>query len=293
MMISVALERFLVQLDADGRSPHTIGQYRRHVRLLDDWLRAEGHSRRIDRIDHEVVARFLCSPAARCRPDGRTKKATSTNALRTSIRCFFSYLHRAGYIRVDPARLVRRALCFPSPPRALTDDEQKRLLRVLDTSRGEKPGRDAAIVHLLLSTGLRIGSAVALNVEDVDLNAHILWIRSTKGNRPDRVFLGRKITAHLRRWIGDRTTGPLFEAVPGRRITTRHVARRLSQWTARAGIRRPLSPHSLRHSFATRVYARSRDILLVRDALLHRSIASTLVYATHDEQRLREVIRTV
>jgi site-specific recombinase XerC len=141
------------------------------------------------------------------------------------------------------------------------------------------------------ATGIRVGAAVALDVEDVDLEAGEVLLRETKGNAPTRVILGRRIQEHLRRYFGDRSHGPLFQGHGGRRITARHTARRLGQWLAKAGIRMPASPHVLRHSFATSLYRRSGgDLLLVKEALRHRSITSTLVYARADEDRLRKAL---
>jgi site-specific recombinase XerD len=96
MDLETALSKYIVQLQADGRSPHTIGQYCRHVGLLGTWLRSHGNAAAVEQIDHETLAAFLASPAARERPDGETKQATSTNALRTSLRTFFRYCHEAG-----------------------------------------------------------------------------------------------------------------------------------------------------------------------------------------------------
>ena len=106
MLLTKALDAFLLQLRADGRSPHTIGQYRRHVGLLDSWLARARRRRTLASITHQTLARFLVSDAARKRPDGREKKATSTNALRTSLRAFFAYAHAAGLVRENPARLL-------------------------------------------------------------------------------------------------------------------------------------------------------------------------------------------
>src|SRR2546422_5428698 len=137
MRIEAALEKFLVQLQADGRSPHTIGQYRRHIRLFARWARDVGpRCQRIESLDHEAIAQFLAASLANTRPDGAKKKATSTNCLRSSLKGFLAYLHRAGYIRHDPGRLIRRAMCSPPPPRAMSSDDQKQLLGVLAKSKG-------------------------------------------------------------------------------------------------------------------------------------------------------------
>lgn len=290
MQIQAALGEFLTQLEADGRSEHTRKQYRRHVRKLADWLATGGHSGEITDVTHQDLARFLASTAARTRPDGRAKKATSTNSLRTSVRVLFTYLHESGAIPANPARLIRRAVCSPAPPRALTDDEQRRLLDVLAAADDDAGRRDRALFRTMLGTGIRIGSAVALDVEDVDLEAGEVWLRSMKGGREDRVLLSEEIREHLRDWIGERTTGPLFPGASGARLTTRHANRRLAAWLARAGITRATGTHALRHSFAMRVYEKSGDVLVVKEALRHRSIASTLVYASADERVVREAI---
>ena len=288
MRIEDALDRFIIQLRADGRSDHTIRQYARHVRSLQRWLNEQDRPDDIAAIDYEVIAAFLVSPEAGCRPDGRPKKATSANSMRSSLRNFFGYLHRAGLVTNDPARLVRRARCGPPPPRALTTKERSRLLATLDEAATPGELRDRALFRLMLATGVRIGAAVTLNVEDVDLDAAELWI-TTKGDRRERVCVPRDEIAHLREYIDGRAASPLF-AGRGGAITSRHAQRRFAQWLRRAGIERSASPHSLRHSFATRLLARTGDLRLVQDALGHRSIASTTIYARVDEGRLRAAI---
>jgi integrase/recombinase XerC len=288
MTILEALGRFEIQLAADGRSVHTIGQYRRHVRAFDAWAESIG-VREIEKVTHEHVARFLSSPAARSTPDGRTKKATSANALRTSLKCFFAFVHGAGYSATNAGRLIRRAITSGGPPRTMSADDQQRLLETLAKAEGYEAERDRALFATMLRTGIRVGSVVGLNVEDVDLAAGELTLH-TKGDRIERVFLGQEIVEHLRRWIGDRRDGPLFPTRDGRRLTARQVARRLAGWVGAAGISRRASPHTLRHSFATALYRKTGDILLVREALRHRSIASTLVYARVDGERLRRAM---
>jgi integrase/recombinase XerD len=279
MDILEGLAKFQVQLEADGRSIHTRRQYDRHVRLFAHWLRTGGHRGALDAIDHEAVAAFLASPVARTRHDGGVKRATSANALRTSVRVFFRYCHEAGFVAQNPARLVKRAICGNPPPRALTEDETRRLMATLAEGEGPEAERDHALFHLMLATGIRLGSAISLDVEDVDLDAGQLYLRTMKGDRREVVYLGRAIRAHLRRFISDRTTGPLFVGIHGGRISDRHAQRRYREWIQKAGIARASSTHTLRHSFATSLYRRTGDLLLVQQALCHRSIASTVIYA--------------
>ncbi|HVS08620.1 MAG TPA: site-specific integrase, partial [Planctomycetota bacterium] len=156
MNTNEALERFLVQFEADGRSAHTIGQYRRHIVLLARWLAKERGDVGVDAITHEDLARFLASPDARQRADGTAKKAGSANALRTSLRVFFRYAHEAGYASTNPARLIRRAICGRPPPRGLSDAEAQRLMDVLIVAQGPEARRDHLLYDLMLGSGIRL-----------------------------------------------------------------------------------------------------------------------------------------
>ncbi|MBK8980675.1 MAG: tyrosine-type recombinase/integrase [Planctomycetes bacterium] len=289
MHVRAALQAFLLQLAADGRSPHTIGQYRRHATALADWLATNGGTTDVDAITPDHVAAFFADAATRTSCRGGAKKATSLNAMRTSIRCFLRHLHDAGLVPTNPARMLRRARCAPPPPRALHDDEQRRLLDVLATAEGPDGARDRMLIELLLGTGIRIGSAIALDVEDIDFDHGEITLRTTKNDRPAVVILPRQLAAKLRAWLDARSLGPLFLA-NGRRISVRHAQRRIAGWLGRARIS-GRSAHSLRHSYATELLARVGDLRLVQAAMCHASIVSTTIYAHIDRARLREAVQ--
>jgi len=291
MRLDEALSRFEVQLRADGRSPHTIGQYRRAIGLLGRWLAAAGHGTALDAITPEVLAAFLVSPEVRTSARGGAKAAISVNATRTGLRVFFGWVHEAGYSASNPARLIRRGLCAPPPPRALSQAEVDRLLQALDAASGCSARRDRVLVRLLLATGVRLGSAIALDAEDVDLALGQLTLRSVKGDRVERIPLGREIRDHLAGYLALRPRrGPLFRNPRGERLSKRQAQRQITRWLDRVGIENG-TPHSLRHSFATGLLARTGDLFLVKQALRHRSIASTTVYLSIDDDRLRQALQ--
>ena len=291
MQIEESLSKFLIQLEADGRAASTIAQYDRHVRLFAAWCAQVRHSGDLSEIGHEDIARFLSSPQARRRANGGLKKATSVNSLRSSLKAFFGYLHGAGYTAHNPGRLIRRAICASPPPRVLSEAETDRLMAALAAGTSTADRRDHVLFHLMLATGIRLGSAIALDVDDVDLDAGQIQIRTTKGNRPECVFIGKAITKHLGTYLKDLPHGPLFQNAKGQRLSHRHAQRRFSQWIEKAGIKRAASTHSLRRTFATTLYRRTGDIFLVKQALRHRSITSTLIYTETDNKRLRKVIQ--
>jgi integrase/recombinase XerC len=293
MRLLDALDRYVVQLEADGRSEHTIGQYRRHVALLARWLASVGDSDEVGALTHETLAQFLTSPDARGSRRGGAKRATSMNALRTSLRTFFGYAHTAGWTRENPARLVRRARCEGPAPRGLSDQDRERLLAALIVAQGPGARRDHLLVDLMLSTGIRLSAALALTDADVDLERGELVVQHAKGNRVERVILGRDVRDHLVGYLAERRPGPLFPGKDGQAMSRRHAVRQLRGWMVRAGCQGHASPHCLRHDFARRLYSRTGDVLLVQRALGHRSIASTVVYARADESSVRAALDAV
>jgi len=285
-----ALDAFVTQLAADGRSRHSIAQVRRHVQVLRRWLAAQGALDDVGALNAGQVARFLASPDALHKADGSAKRVSSANAMRTSVRCFGRFLHDAELVASNPARLVRRALSSAPPPKPLPEADVERLLAAMQDERTAAARRDYALFATLRACGLRVGSAVAARVEDLDLDGGTLTVRTAKGGAQGRVFLPRLLVQILRDHVGDRTSGALFQASHGGPTSTRSVAARLEYWAQRAGVRGSVSPHRWRHAFATHLLRETRDVELVRRALLHRSISSTVTYLEVCDDRLRAAV---
>ena len=286
MDIAVARQKHTRQLQANGRSQHTIDQYRRHALLLERWMVASGYGTDLEVLCPEVLAEFLTAPTVTTRQDGRPKVAATMNALRSSMRGFCQYLRESGMLRENPARLLRMAQCSPRPPRGLSPDNQRKLL---DTLEREDGGRDHALFHLMLATGIRLASALAVTVEDIDLGRGELYLRCTKGNRPQIIYLGERIRGHLTEYLKGVDGALLFPGSSAASLSGRHARRLLRHWCERAGV--PIiGPHGLRHSFAAELYRKTRDVLLVKAALGHRSLGSTLVYASCSPDSLRAAL---
>ena len=288
MQLQAASRQFQTQLSADGRSPHTRKQYERHVAAFIAWLEANSRRTDLTAITPTVVAEFFGSDAATASARGGKKKATSANAQRTSLRCFFRWAHESGLTPANVARLLKRARCSAPPPRALHDDEQKRLLDVLAAAAGTEAERDRMLVELLLGTGVRIGSAIALDVTDLDFAHGEIALRTTKNDRPTTAVVPAAVATKLKTFVAGRTSGAVFLA-GSHRVSMRHAQRRLARWFAAAGIS-GRSAHSLRHSFAASLLARTGDLRLVQAALNHASIVSTTIYTQVDRSRLRAVV---
>ncbi len=286
MRLHDALDQFVLQLQADGRSEHTIGNYRRHVALLARWL---GTNDDLDDVTPQTLARFLTSDMARLDANGVARSASTVNAIRTSLRVAFVWLHDAGLVRTNAARLVRRAICAPPPPKTLSDDEIDRLLATIANDPTPEGKRDHALFSLMAWTGIRLSSAIGIDVEDVDLARAEILLRRVKRDRTERVLLGPRTVDLLATYLCGRRSGPAFSAFHGGVLGRRQAARRLELWLERARLPHR-GAHALRHSFATALYQRTGDVLLVKEALGHRSVVSTLVYARPDAGRLRRAM---
>jgi site-specific recombinase XerD len=145
------------------------------------------------------------------------------------------------------------------------------------------------LFELMLTAGLRVGSAVGIDVEDLDLARGIVHLRKPKGGHDEIAHLPRHTADLIAPFAATRTTGPLFASTRGRRLTTRHVQRLFTRYATDADLS-VSSTHALRHTFAMTLYERTGDVLLVQKALRHRSLESTMVYARADDRRLRDAL---
>ena len=127
-----------------------------------------------------------------------------------------------------------RAVCGTPLPKALTDEEQERLLATLADATSEADRRDRVLFELMLRTGIRIGSALGIRVEDVALDRGEIHLRRMKFRREHVVYMPGTLVELLRDWLGVRTSGHMFVGQASAPITPRHIARRLAVWCERA-----------------------------------------------------------
>jgi len=292
MRLNKAIEQFHIQLRADGRSPHTIAAYMRELRLFMNWI---GRVKNIEAITPADIAGFFTSNTALVTTEGENRCTISTNRLKSTIRAFFTYLYEAGYIAGNPARLVKSKPCQRRSPVILSDSERRGLLDTIAKSNDALAERDFAVVSLLLGTGIRLASLAGLNASDIDFKEGTINITS-KGGRMETVFINAALRRILSSYIkanGISGASPLFQASGGKRLCARQVQYRISQWINAAGITHQASVHTLRHTFATRLYRMTGDLRLVQRALGHRQVTTTEIYTHLSDQSLKKAIRFI
>lgn len=280
MKLSEALDRFLIYLQANGRSENTQAAYRRDLASLSSWV--EDVEQITPDLLHQVVASAAGSEA-------------TVNRLKASIKSFFRWLTDVGVLPADPARMLRTRRMDRQSPETLTEAERKRMLKEVAARKGPAAARDLVMLEAFLGTGIRLAELVGLDIADVDLDAKRITIRA-KGGRVETRFVNSDLRTTLRKYLRRRADIPshssaLFLSNRNERITGRQVQIRFEQWLAWAGIdREGLTVHSLRHTFGTRLYRKTKDLVLVGKAMGHRTTEATRIYVHDDQEALEEAV---
>ena len=289
MRLSTAIRHFEEQLRADGKSTITREVYVRDLKLLQKWL---GRTVTIESITPLKLRRFINSRVFSHTRAGNSKAPVSLNRSKSAIRTFFRFLTEAGYLQDNPARLVKLARAPKKPPRPMTSADANRFLSAIKKYGDPLSKRDYLMFRLMLATGIRLGALVRINVDDFDVAGSAMRIR-TKGDLEQVVHLSRGLAKELRRHVKRRSEGSaaLFQSQGGGPLRARQVQIRFSQWVRVAGIQQHYTVHSLRHSFAARLYGQTHDIRLVQRALGHARVTTTEIYATAEEAAVHQAVR--
>lgn len=291
--------RYLDHLRVErGLSDNTLEAYRRDLRRYCSFCERRGIAE-AGHVDDATIRSFLASLSASTHgPDETPYAATSVARALSSVRSFHRFLVREGVTDLDPAAGVIRPRVPRALPHPLTVDEVGRILGAPDPA---SPAglRDRGILELLYGAGLRVSELTGLDVDDVDLEEGAVRVLG-KGGKEREVPVGRyardAVAAYLTRgrpaMVRPSTRGALFLSARGGRLTRQSVARLLEGYARGVGIDRRVSPHDLRHSFATHLLDGGADVRVVQELLGHASVATTQIYTLVTREHLREVYYT-
>lgn len=288
-----------------GLSPNTLAAYERDLGRYADFLRARAILTPAAVTEADVTA-FL--EALRTGADGgRPLAASSASRTVTAVRGWHKFLHAEGITDADPSAAVRPPQVGRRLPKALTVDEVRRLLEAADVDDSPVSLRDRALLELLYATGARISEAVGLVVDDLDAESGCLRLFG-KGRKERIVPMGQfawdALEAYLVRGrpalaAKGRGVPEVFLNTLGRPLSRQSAWAVLQQAAQRAGLtgadaqgERHISPHTLRHSFATHLLAGGADVRVVQEMLGHASVTTTQIYTKVTVDHLREVYAT-
>ena len=299
----------------ENASAHTVRAYESDLTQFITFVAAHLNRRRPDLLasefNHLHIRAFLSD--LHKRGNSRSSAARKLAAIRT----FGRYLRREGAIEGDPAGLVGKPKREERLPAHLAEAEMSRLLEMPDIS-SPLGRRDRAILELFYASGLRLSELVGVGLEDVNLSSRVVRVLG-KGGKERIVPFNRSTEAAIREWLHDRElliagirdpgsgvrnsqrsrsplrsrrgSAPLFLNYQGGRLSTRSVDRLVRKYVARCSTRFGISPHALRHSFATHLLERGADLRAIQELLGHARLSTTQRYTHVNAAQLMEAYR--
>ena len=282
------LERFLDALWLEaGLSRNTLSAYRSDLEGFESWLRTQ----------HAVL-----SAATRAQLQnyfaiciGRGSRPRTAARLLSSLRRFYQYLLREQLISEDPTALIESPKLGRPLPKSLSEEQVESLLQAPDTKTALGL-RDRAMLETLYATGLRVSELVGLVVQQADLQAGVVKVIG-KGDKERLVPLGEEAIEWLKRYrvearttlLHGKTSDALFPTARGAAMTRQAFWHNLKRYTRIAGIETHLSPHTLRHAFATHLLNHGADLRVVQMLLGHVDLSTTQIYTQVARERLKQL----
>jgi integrase/recombinase XerC len=278
------IEKFANYLDIEKNySVHTLRNYRSDLEDLAEFLEDKDPGK----ITHLDLRRYLAELKRR-----NCAKRTVVRKL-GAIRSFFRFLFREKYIKDNPADSVFTPKMDKKLPEFL--DTEKIIRLITAPAQDDVLGlRDRAILEVLYSTGMRVSELVGINSDDIDLIAGAVKVRG-KGKKERLALLGKEAQRAMRNYMQQRqgkapdASKAFFLNKRGTRLTDRSVRRIVDKYVSLCSIEQNISPHSIRHSFATHLLNNGADLRSVQELLGHKNLSTTQIYTHLGMQRIKEI----
>lgn len=272
----------------DGLSRNTLESYRRDLRQFGEWLDANEHKTLVE-ADHADIQGYLGYRYA------RKVRATSAARLLSSLKRFYRHLVRNGTRTADPTLRIDAPKLPRGLPKTLTEADVENLIAAPDV---ETPLglRDKAMLEMLYASGLRVSELVTLTAAQVSQDMGVVRVMG-KGSKERLVPLGEEALHWLARYqrearpalLSGKATDDLFVTARGAAMTRQAFWHLIKRYAARAALGKPISPHTLRHAFATHLLNHGADLRVVQLLLGHSDISTTQIYTHVARERLKQL----
>lgn len=283
------LDSFLTYLAVEkGLSENTLESYGRDVRKFSDFVK-KNDIKSVEEIKYNNILDFLSY--------SKEQGLTATTIVRSivSVKQFFKYLRLEKILKEDPTAHIRTPRMKKSIPGVISLDEVERMLAAPDESSPEGL-RDSAMLEVLYATGIRVSELIGLKLNDVNFE-HGFVVVYGKGSKERIVPMGDKAKNKLLDYLRDsrpallksREAKALFVTRRGKGMTRQGFWKIIKNHALKAGIQKKISPHTLRHSFATHLLERGADLRTIQIMLGHSDISTTQIYTHVESERLKEI----
>ncbi len=269
--IEKEVEEFEEYMRGEKKSENTVSEYVHFVRQMLQFTR-----KRVENIKEGDVKKYQIYLS--------TKMKYSKNTMYLALKAIGAYFKFRG--RDDIAKSIKAPRRPRQMPKYLTEEEVRKLL---DAAK-DRP-RDYAILSLLAYSGLRVSELCNLRIEDVDLSERVVYVHSGKGDKDRIVVISEKAAEAIENYIFSREDSLefLFSSQKSDKITRVQVFRIVKKYAGKAGIKKNVTPHVLRHTLATTMLRRGVDIRYIQQFLGHSSVATTQIYTHVDDNALKKV----
>lgn len=272
----------------DGLARNTLESYRRDLAQFAAWLEAR-HGKALLAADRADLLGFLAHQVQ------RRAKATTTSRELSSLKRFYRYALRQGRITADPTLNIDAPKLPRGLPKSLTEEDVENLLAAPRVD-GPLGLRDRTMLETLYASGLRVSELVTLKLSQVSQDMGVVRVVG-KGSKERLVPLGEEALAWIRRYLkearpallGARASDDLFVTARGEGMTRQAFWYLIKRYAAQARLRNPLSPHTLRHAFATHLLNHGADLRVVQLLLGHADISTTQIYTHVARERLKQL----
>lgn len=270
----------------DGLSANTLAAYRRDLFAFERWLAAKDKT-----LDCAQSADVLAWQAH----DHQSTKPSTANRRLATLRRYYRWARRGGRVQVDPCLQVVAAKQPARLPKTISEEQVEALLNAPDNT--ELGLRDRAMIEVLYATGLRVSELVNVGVLDLSLSDGVIRVVQGKGGKDRLVPLGAEAAYWVDRYIGQsraallrgRTSPALFVTARAAPMTRQSFWLLIKKYAIKAGVTAPLSPHVLRHAFATHLLNHGADLRVVQLLLGHADISTTQIYTHVARERLKRL----
>ena len=290
MQLKQALEEFQGYLKAElNRPAATIHGYTKDLRIFLKYLEKNGQG---DIPVEKISSRHLSDYLRHLTKEKSLRPNTVKRRL-IALRSLFNFLVESEYLKENPAADLPRPRLPQRHPRYLSKEEVEKMLATFSELSSPSALRDKTILMCLYYTGLRAKELVSLKIEDIDFQEKMIAVKNGKGGRFRRVPLHPLLESRLQQYLAEApavANGYLFCNRQGLPLSTDYVHHFVKECARKAGLKKKVTPHMLRHTFATHLYRRGVDVFTLAKLLGHVELRSTSIYTHTDLEHLRQAV---